>query len=88
MYFLFGWYIVTSFTIEILTFGFQMLNRISLRTFFKHDEALCILYHLGGWVAFLHMALKFVFEEKSFSQYLHCFRGAPVIEEAGRRGIG
>ena len=29
-------------TIESFLFGLQMLNRISLRTCFKHDEALCI----------------------------------------------
>ena len=62
---------VTRFTIEIFAFGLQMLNWISLRTFFQHDEALCILYYLGGWVAFNNIRCKLVFKEKSFSQY--CF---------------
>ena len=54
------------FTIESFLFGLQMLNRISLRAFFQHDEALCIFYHFGGWMTFLHMTTQMTLTRKIF----------------------
>ena len=75
------WFEVTRFTIESFLFGLQMLNRISLRTFFQHDETLCtrVFYiTLGvGW-HFFTWRCRLLLSVKSLSQYLHCFRGAPV----------